>query len=347
MLSVHVPGEPPREIGTETRFPAEQEGRTILVRRRTTWLRLGGKRTPLRGASRVEGVTGGPVDTYVQWSNGNARSWTGSAWMPDAWPPPEAGRWPIVDPSSLEVISVPVEVDGDAWSWSNSTGAARAVHDDRGLVRAQQGVFVLERKEPEGPLDDFDPVLLYAIPTAAQPRAHRSLVGRYIVDGRIVRIDAPIWAEIPRIPLPPHEPSRAAEIVADAPDARRAVQELVAHVHQTLDGRPRPGTVDAVEALRSGRGDCDEAAAAFVELARQLGLQAELVGGLVYREGVAGPGLYPHAWATVRFAGRDVAVDPALGQAPADASHVPLGYSAAEAAARLSRGVQIAVIELR
>jgi transglutaminase-like putative cysteine protease len=102
-----------------------------------------------------------------------------------------------------------------------------------------------------------------------------------------------------------------------------------------------------MEALRSGRGDCDEAAAAFVTLARSLGLEADLVGGLVYREGAVGPALYPHAWATVRLGGVTVAVDPALGQAPADASHVPLGYSAAEAAARLSRGVQIAVFELR
>ncbi len=347
VLTVSVPGEPPRPIGIEERFVAEESERTTVVRRRTTWLRLGGERVAIRGASEVAGATGGPVDTYVQWSGGTRRAWQGSAWMPDVWPPPRPGRWPIVDPSSLEVISSTVAFDEGAVVWTNTTGTARAVHDERGLLRATQGVFALARGEPEGPLGDFDPVLLYAIPTAAQPRAARSLIGRFIVDGKLVRVDTPIWAQIRKVPLPPHGPSDAAAIVADAPDARRAVQELVAHVHRTLDGRPRPGTLDAVEALREGRGDCDEAAAAFVALATAVGLEADLVGGVVYREGIVGPGLYPHAWATVRLGGTVVAVDPALGQAPADASHLPLGSSAAEAAARLSRGVQIAVVELR
>ncbi|MEM6925349.1 MAG: transglutaminase-like domain-containing protein [Myxococcota bacterium] len=347
MLSVVPPGEPPRAIGTEQRYTATKDGRTTVVRRRTTWLRLGGERTAVRGASRVEGASAGPVDTYVQWSPTHARTWAGSAWVPDVWAPPETGRWPIVDPFGFEVISALVTVEGDHAVWTSSGGEARAVYDTQGLVRATQGVFVLERGSPSGPLSDFDPVLLYAIPTAVQPRAARSLVGRFLVDGRVVRIDAPIWAQIPRVSLPPHGPSEAADLVADAPNARRAVQELVAHVHRTLDGQPQPGTLAAVDALRQGRGDCDEAAASFVSLARAVGLEADLVGGLVYREGVVGPGLYPHAWATVRLGGTTVAVDPALGQAPADASHVPLGSSAAEAAARLSRGVRIAVVELR
>jgi len=40
-------------------------------------------------------------------------------------------------------------------------------------------------------------------------------------------------------------------------------------------------------------------------------------------------------------------VDPALGQAPADASHLPLGAGAAQAAARLGAGVSVRLVELR
>lgn len=337
-------------IGTERRWAtATDEGWTV-VRRRTTFLRLGGERKAIHGASEVRGPPDGPATRYVRWSPTNQETWTGSAWIPDVAPPPTSGRWPIVDPFSLEVVSGTVTLDDGpprTVTWTGPGGVTRATFDEAGLVHATQGVFTLRRGPAPALLENFDPVALYAIPTAAHPRAERSLVGRFVVDGVPVRIDAPIWEQIPAVPLPPHPPSETDALVADAPDARRAVQQLVLHVHTSLDGQPQPGTRDAVTALREGRGDCDEAAAAFVALAQSIGLEAELVGGLVYRRGVVGPGLYPHAWASVRVAGTSVAVDPALGQAPADASHVPLGTSAAEAAARLSRGVQIAVVELR
>ncbi|MEN0060865.1 MAG: transglutaminase domain-containing protein [Myxococcota bacterium] len=338
-------------IGTERRSVFSEDDETVIVRRRTTWLQLGGTRRAVRGGSRMAGPADGPAASYLQWSPTGSRTWTGAAWLPDAWPPPRSGRWPLVDPFSLEVVTGEVEVDAQSDTtvvrWTGSAGKGEATWDDQGLVRATQGSFTLERGSAPTSFDTFDPVSLYAIPVAAQPRAERALIGRFLVDGVVTRTDAPIWLQIPAVPIPPHPPSEADTWVADAPDARVAIQKLVVHVRQTLDGVPQPGTLDAAEALRAGRGDCDEAAAAFVHLARQLGLEADTVGGVVYREGTVGPALYPHAWATVRLGAQTVAVDPALGQAPADASHLPLGSSASEAAARLSRGVQIAVVELR
>ncbi|HHO53709.1 MAG TPA: hypothetical protein ENK18_23260 [Deltaproteobacteria bacterium] len=273
-------------------------------------------------------------------------------WIPDAVPPPASGLWPIFDPWTLGVESVEVTVEGDQLRWSGAGGPAQAAFDADGLVWAEQGAVRIERR-PEAPpfLKPFDPVALLAIPVPPQPRARRSLIGRFDVDGQLVKNDVPIWAQVPPVPLPPVPDSpllaEALAVIGDARDQRQAIQRLVLHVADRLDGHPTPGSLAAVDALKQGRGDCDEAAVAFVALAGALGLDASPVGGLVYATGALGPALYPHAWATVRIAGREIPVDPGLGQAPADASHLALGSSAAEAAARMSSGVRVTVLELR
>lgn len=337
--------------GREERWIGPDGMSTAVVRHRTWSVRLGGEVTTLRAASRADHA-GGPVQAYERWSEAGSETWAGITWIPDAVPPPASGLWPVFDPWTMEVRSVEVTVEEGRVRWSGAGGPAEAEFDAGGLVWASQGAVRLERSSDPIPfLKPFDPVALLAIPVPPQPRARRSLIGRFEVDGQLVQIDAPIWAQVPSVALPLvlEGPllDEARAVVGDARDQRQAVQRLVLHVAQRLDGRPTPGSLAAVDALKQGRGDCDEAAAAFVALARALGLDANPVGGLVYATGALGPALYPHAWATVRVAGREVPVDPALGQAPADASHLALGASAAEAAARLSSGVQVSVLELR
>lgn len=343
--------------GTEERWVGEAEGDPVVVRRRTWEVILGGTPSTLRAASRTVGD--GPVTRYDRWISGATASWTGAAWVPDAVPPPETGLWPVLEPWTLEVRSAQVTISanepGQLVTWTTSAGHTTAQFGPRGLEWAEHGAVRMVRGAPDR-LVPFDPSALFAVPVSPRPHARRSLVGRFEVDGQTVRTDAPVWAEVRRQPLPERPPptevleplaAQAWTVVGDAVDRRTAVQRLVRDVSQRLDGQPRPGSLAAVDVLESGRGDCDEAASAFVALARAIGLEAEPVGGLVYANGAVGPGLYPHAWAQVRFGARMVPVDPALGQAPADASHLPLGNGAGEAAARLAAGVRVALVDLR
>jgi transglutaminase-like putative cysteine protease len=72
-----------------------------------------------------------------------------------------------------------------------------------------------------------------------------------------------------------------------------------------------------VQVLESRQGDCNEHTVLYVALARALGLPARKAAGVVNLDGR----FFYHAWPEV-WLGDWVAVDPTLGQFPADASHV-------------------------
>ncbi len=111
----------------------------------------------------------------------------------------------------------------------------------------------------------------------------------------------------------------AREILAGETDAQRAAQHLNNWVHAFVDKTPTLSVPNALQVLDSGRGDCNEHAVLLAALARSIGLPARVVAGLVYLDGAF---LY-HAWCEV-WLGRWVTADPALGQLPADATHLKL-----------------------
>jgi len=80
-------------------------------------------------------------------------------------------------------------------------------------------------------------------------------------------------------------------------------------------------TASALEALRSGGGDCTEHAALVTALARAAGLPARQAFGLVQD----GEGFQFHAWAEVHAGGRWVPVDPTLGRVGVPALYILLG----------------------
>lgn len=91
--------------------------------------------------------------------------------------------------------------------------------------------------------------------------------------------------------------------------------------------RPLPLEIPAADravlerlARADRRGDCKVRARDAVEAATALGLEARVVHGLAFVEGA----LLPHAWIEVLLGGIAVAVDPALDQPIADATHLPL-----------------------
>ena len=111
--------------------------------------------------------------------------------------------------------------------------------------------------------------------------------------------------------------ARAREIVGDERDPVRAARLLTDWVYRALDKRVTLSVPSARQVLEAGRGDCNEHTVLYVALARAVGLPTRTATGLVHVRGR----FYFHAWPEV-WLGRWVAVDPTLGQFPADASHL-------------------------
>lgn len=336
-----------RPAGTEVR---SRSGDRVL-RTRTWVLALEG--STHRVETRTELTLQDGRAVAWTWTDGaRERAWTGSGFVPEVVPPPASAVVPVVDPWAGEVAEVEVRVDGEEVRWSVGGQEARARHDADGLVAWSQGLVALERVDvvpPEAPLD-----LLALLRVPTEPLRVGALVGRYRVDGATVEVRAPIRLELVAEPVaagPPEGPTvlqhEAARIVAPAADRPEAVARLVRAVAERLDGRPTPGTATALEALRSGRGDCTEHAELLVGLARAAGIPARVRGGLVYRDGAAGPGLYPHAWAEVQLGAAWIGADAALGQFPADATHLRLGDDLDGAVRRLATGADVRVVEVR
>jgi Transglutaminase-like superfamily len=109
----------------------------------------------------------------------------------------------------------------------------------------------------------------------------------------------------------------AREIIGDEADAMQAARLLVEWVYDEVEKVPTLSLPSAYEVLKIKKGDCNEHAVLTTALARAVGIPAETVVGLVYLEGR----FYYHAWVQL-YLGEWIAVDPAFGQFPADATHL-------------------------
>ncbi|MFN2563935.1 MAG: transglutaminase family protein [Gemmatimonadaceae bacterium] len=110
---------------------------------------------------------------------------------------------------------------------------------------------------------------------------------------------------------------RAAEVAGSDRAALVVAERLNAWVHRSLAKRITVGIPSALQVLRARRGDCNEHTQLYVAMARAVGLPARIATGLAYLDGK----FYYHAWPEV-FVGEWIAVDPTLGQFPADAAHL-------------------------
>ena len=130
----------------------------------------------------------------------------------------------------------------------------------------------------------------------------------------------------------------AAELVA-TPLIQSGDPRIVAQARRIADGSSDPAVVarrlsewvyaelekditlsvpSALQVLEARQGDCNEHTVLYVALARALGLPTRTAVGLVHLRGR----FYYHAWPEVWLDERWVAVDPTLGQVPADAGHL-------------------------
>lgn len=116
----------------------------------------------------------------------------------------------------------------------------------------------------------------------------------------------------------PRIEAQARTIIGRQRNPVRAAELLNRWVHDELNKRVTVSLPSALEVLQTRRGDCNEHTVLFVALARAVGLPARTAAGLVYLHGR----FYYHAWPEV-WTGREwLAVDPTLGQFPADAAHL-------------------------
>lgn len=133
----------------------------------------------------------------------------------------------------------------------------------------------------------------------------------------------------------------AKRIVRGTTDPRVAAERLNRWVHDSLRKRITFGIPSALHTLRTRSGDCNEHTQLYLALARSAGIPARAASGLVFLRGK----FYYHAWPEV-WLGRWVAVDPTLGQFPADAAHLRFAVGGLARQAELLRLVGALRVEV-
>ncbi len=135
-----------------------------------------------------------------------------------------------------------------------------------------------------------------------------------------------------------------AEEITEGKEGIEAVRNIISYVDKKLTDKPTFSIPNALDALESGEGDCNEHSALAVALLRAVGIPSRVEVGLVY----VGGAFYYHAWVGVYLGGKWISADPTFGQVIADPTHVKLEYGGFENQAKLYRVInklQISVLD--
>jgi hypothetical protein len=109
----------------------------------------------------------------------------------------------------------------------------------------------------------------------------------------------------------------AARITAGETDAYRAAVKIKDWVYKEIVKAPTVSIPNALEVLKTRKGDCNEHTVLFNALARAAGIPAKTVVGVVHLRGA----FYYHAWSEI-WLGEWISLDSVLNQFPADVTHV-------------------------
>jgi hypothetical protein len=113
--------------------------------------------------------------------------------------------------------------------------------------------------------------------------------------------------------------SLSKNIIGKERDLLRRTRLIYEWVYKNIKKVPKISLPLATEVLKTKQGDCNEHTTLFVALARAAGIPSRIAVGITYKDG----SFYYHAWPEV-YMNKWIAVDPTLGQFPADASHIRL-----------------------
>lgn len=136
----------------------------------------------------------------------------------------------------------------------------------------------------------------------------------------------------------------ARDLVGDTQDAWVAAKRINQWVYSNLE-KSLVDSVNALNALRERKGECQSHTYLFAALARAAGIPTKIVNGLVYSPSYKGF-LY-HAWPEV-YVGEWRALDPTFGQDTVDATHIKLSEGVRDGPFKLMEflgKVQIEIIE--
>lgn len=246
----------------------------------------------------------------------------------------------------LKGVSVVSWVDGQGRTLKEETPAglalvrerpeqARALASDRSIaldVIAQTAVRL------GTPIDHPEDKTVLKLKLAGFDPAHFALNGgRQRLDRDLLEIRREDLRRLSSYEIPNRESRFAAYLQptpflqSDHPEIRALVQKVLRHetdavkatlhlkdwVYKGLAKAPTVSIPDALEVLRTRRGDCNEHTVLFNAMARAAGIPAKTVVGMVYLRGA----FYYHAWSEV-WLGAWVSVDPVLNQLPADVTHI-------------------------
>ncbi len=110
----------------------------------------------------------------------------------------------------------------------------------------------------------------------------------------------------------------AQELTATAPTPMSRVRILAEWVYENLEKRPVLGIPDALTTLNNRMGDCNEHAALFAALARNVGIPTRIAAGVVFHQGA----FYYHAWNEVCVGESWISLDTTRNELPADITHI-------------------------
>ena len=110
----------------------------------------------------------------------------------------------------------------------------------------------------------------------------------------------------------------AREVTGKAASDLERVKILSAWIFENLEKRPVLGIPDALTTLNTKMGDCNEHAALFAALARNVDIPTRVVAGVTFFEGA----FYYHAWNEVCLDDNWYSLDTTNNQFPADLSHI-------------------------
>jgi hypothetical protein len=157
-------------------------------------------------------------------------------------------------------------------------------------------------------------IQLEQVPATSVPV--QSLVGQKALEKYLVgETTVPVYhADIQKI---------TRELVGTENDVWKRALIIHNFVYREIEKVPTISVPNALEVLKTKRGDCNEHAVLYTALARAAGVPTRTVVGLVYSDLFYGkPGFYYHAWVEV-FTGKEwISLDPTWNQIPADVTHI-------------------------
>ena len=263
--------------------------------------------------------------------NGNASGAGFSGWVD------EQGR--IVQASQLAALNLTMrrtayELAFENWRLAQRDSATRTVTEDRDIlestaIAASAPLRGRGARRLSVRLENVD-LVGYDLEGGRQRLAGRVLsVGMepdsllratYVLPGDAAH-KARFRAELAAEPLAqsghPEIAFLAMRIAGADKDPRVVAQKINRWVHDSLKKVITFGVPNALQVLHARQGDCNEHTQLFAAIARAIGIPTRTAAGLVYLRGK----FYYHAWPEVYLNGW-VAVDPTLGQFPADAAHL-------------------------